>query len=400
MMAAISAGSSGNEVTLIERNPSLGKKLLLTGGGRCNLTNACAPEDLVDHFSRTGNFLRDAFGAFNNADLIKFFLKNKLLTRTEEKNRVFPVTDKASSVLNVLEMKLRALKINVIFEKRVKDLICDKNVVKGVSCTDGSKIKADAVILTTGGVTYPATGSTGDGIKIAGLTGHGIVPLKPGLVSLDLSKEYPGSLEGLSLKEVKLTFRAGKTRSVSGPDDLMFTGRGISGPVTFFSSAKVIDWLDDNKEVFVDMDIVPATSSKDLESILLGKLSASSGKGIRNVLKEVVPVRFASFLLCVARILPEKKANQVTAGERKRLIKLLKELRFNVSGGGSFDKAQVTRGGVSVRDIDPRTMGSRKIKGLYFAGELIDVDGDCGGFNLQAAFSTGYLAGRVHPGDV
>jgi len=393
MMAAISAGLSGKDVTIVERNFSLGRKLLLTGGGRCNLTNACEPEDLVDHFSRTGTFLRDAFNMFNNIELLRFFSENKLSTKTEEKGRVFPITDKALSVLNVLEVKLRALKINVLSGKRVKDVILDKNVVSGVLCTDGSKVKAAAVILATGGVTYKATGSTGDGIKIAERMGHRVVPLRPGLVSLELSKEYPGGLEGLSLNEVKLTFRAGKTRSVSGPDGLIFTERGISGPAVFFSSAKVIDWMNDEKEVSVDIDMMPTISCKGVEGILLNKLSASSGKGVKNIIKEIIPARLAVFLLQLAQIQPEKKSNQITDKERKRLVGFLKELRFNVRGGGSMDKARVTRGGVSVKDIDPRTMGSRKIKGLYFAGEMIDIDGNCGGFNLQAAFSTGYLAG-------
>ncbi|MGB2630290.1 MAG: NAD(P)/FAD-dependent oxidoreductase [Candidatus Omnitrophota bacterium] len=394
MMAEISAASSENKVTLVEKNPSLGRKLLLTGGGRCNLTNKCGTEDLVDHFSKTGDFLRNAFKAFDNEDLVRFFAERGLNAKTEENGRVFPVTDKASSVLDVLRKELNGLKVKILLNKSIKEVLLGKDAVRGVSCADGSVIEAGKVVIAAGGLSYKATGSTGDGIKMAGKTGHRIVPVRPGLVSLDLAGNRPRALEGLSLNGVKLTFRSGKTKFVSDPGDLLFTRNGISGPVTLSSSARVVDWMGEGREVSVEIDIMPLVNAEGLSALLSRKLSSSPRKSLKNILREMVPVRLADILLDIAELHPEKKANQITAKERKQLAALLKGLRFDVSRSDSFEKAQVTRGGVSTKDIDPRTMESKKIKGLYFAGETIDVDGDCGGFNLQAAFSTGYLAGR------
>ncbi|MFH1845969.1 MAG: NAD(P)/FAD-dependent oxidoreductase [Candidatus Omnitrophota bacterium] len=394
MMAAISAALSGSRVTLVEKNGSLGKKLLLTGGGRCNLTNMRESREFIDHFSKTGDFLRDAFKLFDNKKLLKFFASKGLITKTEEKGRVFPVTDKASSVLDLLKNELNQLNVKILYNTNIKKIFADKNGIKRVICDDEDIIRADRVILATGGLSYKNTGSTGAGIKMAEKMGHKIVLIRPGLVSLTLKGNYPKVLQGLSLDKVKILFRAGSSKFISTEDSLLFTGWGISGPVTFSSSAKVVDWISDAKKVVVEIDIFPNISSKELEKRLEHELVTGSGKITRNVLKEIVPIRLADVILDIAEILPQKKANQITLKQRRLLVSLLKGMKFDVTGSASIEKAQVTRGGVSVKDIDPRTMQSKKVKGLYFAGEMIDVDGDCGGFNLQAAFSTGYLAGR------
>ncbi|MGB2601102.1 MAG: NAD(P)/FAD-dependent oxidoreductase [Candidatus Omnitrophota bacterium] len=393
LMAAISAASNQNKVTLLEKNKHLGRKLLLTGGGRCNLTNICESEDLIHHFSKTKSFLRDAFKVFDNNDLISFFAERGLGTKVEENGRVFPVTDKASSVLDLLEEELKKLKIKVLINTSVKEVLVSQSVVKSVFCEDGTIIEADKIIVATGGLSYEATGSTGDGIRIAEKLGHAIVPVKPGLVALTLESTLLEGVEGVSLDNVKLVFRAGNKKAASEKGSIIFTKNGISGPITLSSSPKVVDWLNEGKKVSLEIDIMPMLDPKETEDMLIKKISESSVKGVKNILKEFVPMRFSNLLLELSGIPQDKKANQLTSEERKELIMLFKGLKFNVANIISFEKAQITRGGVSVKDIDPKTMESKKVKGLYFAGEMIDVDGDCGGFNLQAAFSTGYLAG-------
>ncbi|MFC1548709.1 NAD(P)/FAD-dependent oxidoreductase [Candidatus Omnitrophota bacterium] len=393
MMAAISAASDQNEVTLIEKNEHLGRKLLLTGGGRCNLSNICKSEDLIHHFSKTGNFLRGAFKAFDNDDLISFLAKRGLKTKVEENGRVFPVADKASSVLDLLEEELKKLKIRTLVNTSVKEIIASQSAVKNVRCEDGIIIEADKVIVATGGLSYKATGSTGDGIKMAEKLGHTIVPLRPGLVALTLESTLPERLEGVSLDDVELIFKADKKKVASGKGSLIFTKDGISGPITLSSSSRVVDWLNEGKKVSLEIDIMPMLDPKETEEMLIEKISESPAKSLKNILKEFAPMRFSDLLLELSKIPQDKKANQLTSKERKELIMLFKGLKFDVANSVSFEKAQITRGGVSVREIDPKTMESKRLKGLYFAGEMIDIDGDCGGFNLQAAFSTGHLAG-------
>ena len=394
MMAAISAASVGREVTLLEKNQHLGRKLLLTGGGRCNLTNTCELDDLIDHFSRTGSFLRDAFKSFDNNDLISFFTERGLEVKTEDNGRVFPVTDKASSVLDRLVEEMKKLKVKVLINTSVKEVATSGDRVKSVLCADGTFIETDKVLMATGGLSYSATGSTGDGLRVAESLGHKIVPTKPGLVSLSLESTIPSTVEGISLEGVKLIFKCGKEKISSAEGSIIFTKNGISGPVVLSSSGRVIDWLRDGKKVSLELDIIPRLDEKRAEEMLIEKLAELSSKTINNVLKEFVPSRFCDLLLKESGISQDKKANQVTSTERKSLLSLLKGLKFDVANTISFEKAQITRGGVSTKEINPKSMESKILKGLYFAGEVIDVDGDCGGFNLQAAFSTGYLAGH------
>jgi len=393
MMAAISAASQKKEVTLIEKNEHLGRKLLLTGGGRCNLTNTAESKDLIQHFSKTGNFLRDAFKIFDNNDLMAFLSERGLKTKAEEYGRVFPVTDKASSVLDLLEKELKKLKIRVLVKKRSKEIMVSQSGVKGVLCEDGTVIEADKVIIASGGLSYEATGSTGDGIKIAEKLGHTIIALKPGLVSLALESTIPKRLEGVSLSDVKLIFKAGKKKLESEEGSIIFTRNGISGPITLSSSSKVVDWLNEGRKVSLAIDIMPMRDEKETDEMLVNKISVSHVKVIKNILKEFAPMRFSDLLLELSKIPQDKRASQLTSKERKNLVMLFKGLKFDVADTVSFKKAQITRGGVSVKEIDPKTMESKKIKGMYLAGEMIDIDGDCGGFNLQAAFATGHLAG-------
>ena len=394
MMAAISAASSGSKVTLLEKNDALARKLLLTGGGRCNLTNSCRPEEFLDNFSKTGSFLRDALKSFGQQELISFFSERGLEVKIEDNGRVFPVTDSALSVLEILRKELDRLKVKILFKKSVKEVIVSNGKVRGVSCWDGSVINSERIVIATGGLSYRATGSTGDGLLIAEKMGHRIVETRPGLVSLQLEGTSPKKLEGLSLDDAVLTFRAGKSKIRSPKGSLIFTSSGISGPAVFSSSDRVVDWMQEGRRVSVEINIVPSCSDKEVDTVLSKEVSNSPGKEMKNLLKELVPARLSEVFLKEAHILSDKKAKDLKEKERKCLASLFKALRFNVSGSGSFEKAQITRGGVSVRDIDPKTMQSKKVEGLYFSGEIIDIDGNCGGFNLQAAFSSGYLAGQ------
>ncbi|MFH0855522.1 MAG: NAD(P)/FAD-dependent oxidoreductase [Candidatus Omnitrophota bacterium] len=394
MMAAIRAAECKSEVILIDKNPAPGKKLLLSGKGRCNLTNACDLDSFLKRFSGNGQFLRDAFNKFFNRELMDFFVSRGLELKTERQLRVFPVTDSSASIAGALEKELAKQNVKLMFKRRVKDIRVKDKEVKGLSLDDGEFIPADRIILATGGVSYGFTGSTGEGLDMAKSSGHGIVSLRPGLVPLVVREKYPKSLEGLTLKNISIKFCSPKNEIVSEVGELLFTGFGISGPLVLTLSGKIVDWLNDKKEVSVEIDLKPGLSRQQLDARLLREFKTDAKKGVKNVMKNLLPLRLIGLFLELARIDPHKKANQVTASERLALINLLKGWRLGISGPLSLEEGMVTKGGVSLKDINPRTMGSRRVLGLYFCGEMIDVDADTGGFNLQAAFSTGYLAGE------
>ncbi|MDP8264073.1 MAG: NAD(P)/FAD-dependent oxidoreductase [Candidatus Aceula lacicola] len=396
MMAAISASGAGANVILIEKNAVFGRKLLLTGKGRCNLTNRCSLEEFLKRFSKnSGQFLRDAFKALFNEDLIDFFEDRGLEMRTERQQRVFPVTDKSSSVIRVLAKELQKKNIKVCFSTTVKNIWTDEEGrVAGVSLSDGKKIKVDKVILATGGLSYQFTGSTGEGFKFAERLGHRIIPLRPGLIALKTKKKDLKVLSGVALKNIRLYFKAGKKEVASSIGEFLFTGFGISGPLILSMSGVVVDWIQEGIGAFVCIDFKPALSFEQLEARFLKDFKASPKKSIKNSLKDFLPKCLIDIFLERSGILPDKRVNQITPKEREKLVLLFKRFSIEISKSLPLEEAMVTRGGVSLRDINPRTMESKKVKGLYFAGEIIDVDGDTGGFNLQAAFSTGYLAGK------
>ena len=394
MMAAIRAAELGGDVSLIERNPSLGKKLLLSGKGRCNLTNACDLELFLKRFSKNGQFLRDAFKKFFNLDLINFFEKRGLRFKVERQLRVFPATNKSDSILEVLKKELFKHKVNILYKNQLQDVFMQNNRVKGVLLSGGEVIPADRIILATGGISYSFTGSTGDGARIAKKLGHRIVAFRPGLVPLETRQTYPGLLEGLTLKNIRLKFSAGGRAILSEIGELLFTAFGISGPLVLSLSGQIADWLGENKHVYVEIDLKPALSKEQLNARLLREFRANAKKSIKNVLKSLLPMKLVDVFIEITKISPLKLASQITQAERYGLISLLKALHLDITRLRPIEEAMITRGGISLRDINPRTMESRLIKGLYFAGEMIDVDADTGGFNLQAAFSTGYLAGE------
>lgn len=394
MMAAIRASELRQDVTLIEKNPILGKKLLLSGKGRCNLTNACDLDSFLQRFSRNGQFLRDTFKKFFHLDLMRFFEQRGLKLKTERQLRVFPQTNRANSIVELLKKELCKNKVKIIYRAVMKDIFLQENKIKGLLLGDGRIIPADRLILATGGVSYSFTGSTGEGHELARKLGHRIIPLRPGLVPLQIRQQYPNLLEGLTLKNIRLKFSDGKKEIISPIGELLFTHFGISGPLVLSLSGEIAVWLKENNHVYVEIDLKPALSKEQLRARLLREFKLNSKKTIKNTLKSFLPKRLVDVFLGVAKILPDKKVSQITQKEREGLISLFKAMRLDIIKARPIDEAMITRGGVSLKDINPRTMESRIIKGLYFAGEMIDVDADTGGFNLQAAFSTGYLAGE------
>jgi len=398
MMAAIRAAALGQDVTLLEKKDSVGNKLLLSGKGRCNLTNTEELEYFLKRFSKNGDFLRDAFKKFFNRELMDFFEQRGLKLKIERQMRVFPQTDSSASILNILKKELEKTGVQVIYKAKVVNLLLADDKVKAVRLENGRNIPCDKVILASGGANYSFTGSDAAGINIAAKLGHGIVSLRPGLVPLDVKEAYPRKLEGLTLRNIKLKFSDGKAQIISEIGELIFTSSGISGPLVITLSGRVIDMLAQNKKVSVEIDLKPALSNEQLDNRLLREFKANAKKSIKNALKELLPLRLIKVFIEAAAIDLLKKCSQITQDEREKIVSLLKGFKMNISGARPIEEGMVTRGGVSLKEIDPRTMESRLIKGLYFCGEMIDIDADTGGFNLQAAFSTGYLAGESAAG--
>ena len=394
MMAAIRASQLNQRVTLFEKNPFFGKKLLLSGKGRCNITNACNLDLFLCRFSKNGQFLRNAFAKFFNQDLINFFEDRGLELKVERQMRVFPSTDSSESILEVLNNELKRNRVEIICKTRIKDILVENGMVKGVLPEGSSPVFFDAVIMATGGLSYSFTGSDGEGMRIVQDKGHSIVCLRPGLVSLKVSEKYPKVLEGLTLKNIRLRFRCEKKEILSEVGEAVFTRNGVSGPLVISLSGRIIDWLNDKKKVSLAIDLKPGLTLEQVDNRLLRELRTKPKKGIRAIMRSLLPGKLADLILGIVKIGPLVKANQVNAAQRSSIAGILKGWQLTISGFGSIEEGMVTRGGVSLKEINPRTMESRLIKGLYLCGEMIDIDGDTGGFNLQAAFSTGYLAGE------
>lgn len=394
IMAAIRASQLTNNVSLIEKNDILGKKLLLTGNGRCNFTNSDGLKLFLKAYEKNGKFLKDAFRLFFNKDLINFFESKGLKTITENDKRVFPHTNKAISVCKILEKELVKNHVKIVLNKQLKDILVENNKVKAIVLYDNSKINADSLILATGGISYSSTGSNGEGIKIVEGLGHKIISLRPGLVPLITDKKNLSSLEGLSLKDVCVNFETKDKKIKTSIGDLIFTKNGISGPIILSISGQIIDLMDNNIKISASIDLVPHQNINEIERDVSNYIQNNPKKSISNVLKIKFPDRLIDYLMDILGIDPSYKANQLKAMQRKKIVSFLKSMKLEITGFESYEKAMITRGGISLKDIDPRAMSSKKIKGLFFAGEMIDINGDSGGYNLQAAFSTGFLAGN------
>lgn len=394
MMAAIRAGTLGKKVLLIERNNSAGKKILITGKGRCNITNAGEVEAFIEKFRTSGKFLRTAFFKFFNQDVAHFFEAKGLELKTERQGRIFPVTDKASSVIEVLKSYLADSKVEILYNSRLKNIKKTSGLFN-LELEGGKKIEASKVILATGGASYKVTGSSGDGYVIAKSLGHTITTLKPALVPLKTKETWIRELQGLGLENIRLTFEYGnKKKIVSDVGELMFTHFGVSGPLVLDLSGDIVAILEHEKEVKLFIDLKPGLRDEQLDSKLIHKFGIKGNVQLKNLMKDVLPQRLIPVFIDVCGSKHEVRPNQITQAERRIIVKTLKAFPLTITGSLDLEEAMVTDGGVSTKEIDPRTMGSKLVPGLYFAGEIIDGAASSGGYNLQQAFSTGYLAGE------
>ena len=402
MMSAISAAENGNDVTIIEKMQSLGRKLLITGKGRCNITSSLDMDEFIKNIPGNGMFLYSAFKNYTNQDIIKLLKEEGLEVKEERGNRIFPVTDKSLDVLKCFEKKLKSLNVNIILNTKVKEILVEDNIVKGVK-TEKEIINADKVILATGGKSYPLTGSTGDGYVMAQKLGHTITKINPSLVPLEtFDKETCKNLQGLSLKNVQIELIDKNKNKVIYEDfgEMLFTHFGVSGPTILSSSAhlvryKNIQQLFNENKISLKIDFKPALSEEKLNDRILRDFNEEKNKIFRNSLDKLLPQKLIPIIIKISGIEPNKKVNEITKIERKNLVKLLKNFEITIKGFRTIDEAIITSGGIKIKEINPKTMESKIIKGLYFAGEIIDVDSYTGGFNLQIAYSTGYTAGLL-----
>ena len=396
MMAAIAAARQGASVTLVERNPKLGRKLYITGKGRCNVTNHCAPEEILAAVPRNGKFLYSAVNRTTPGDVERFFTDLGVPLKVERGNRVFPVSDRAADIIDALFGELKRLKVPVL-QRRVLSLSQEGDGWAAETETGGLSCKA--VILATGGLSYPATGSTGDGHRMAEELGHTVVDIKPSLVPLESPDPFCGQMQGLSLKNVVLTVKTGKKKVVyQEQGELLFTHFGLSGPLVLSASAHMRNF--DKEQYICAIDLKPALDEPTLDARLVRELTQGANRDMANVLRALAPQSLVPVLLDRAGIPGERKAHDLTKQERRRLLELFKGFPVAVSGPRPIAEAIVTSGGVKVGEVDPKTMMSKKIPGLFFAGELLDVDAYTGGFNPQIAWSTGRAAGEGAAGYV
>ena len=402
MMAAAAAADKGQQVTLLERNEKLGKKVFITGKGRCNLTNASDIEEIFEHVVTNRKFLYSALYGFDNRACMDFFEENGLCLKVERGNRVFPASDHSSDVIRILEKKLKGLSVEIRLHTRVESLVteslltesgCDKRRIKGVRDERGKYYEADAVILATGGISYPSTGSTGDGHRMAEETGHKVTELYPALVPLKAREGFCRDLMGLSLKNVTATFKEGKKVLYSEFGEMLFTHFGVSGPI-ILSGASVINQRLAKNEIQLYIDLKPALTEEQLQNRLTRDFEENRQKQFKNACGGLFPARLIPVMIALSGIDPDKKACEISKEEKRNFARCIKALPLTITGTGGYEEAIVTKGGVSVKDINPSTMESKQVSGLYFAGELIDVDAFTGGYNLQIAWSTGRLAGE------
>jgi hypothetical protein len=402
MFAAYYAASAGNQVILLEQNEKLGKKIYITGKGRCNLTNAGEMEDLFSHVVSNSKFLYSAFYACDNQTVLRFFEEHGLKTKVERGNRVFPVSDHSSDVIAALQRALKEVHVQVQLHTKVTGLLVEEDAVSGVKLADGKTLLADHVILATGGCSYPSTGATGDGYRFAQETGHTIAPQTPSLVPFEVKEEWCTRLQGLSLKNIEIRIRSGKKLLYQEFGELLFTHFGVSGPVILSASAAIQPkYFSGELPLFIDLK--PALTEEQLDKRILRDFEEAKNKSFKNSLGALLPAKMIPVIVELSGIDPEKKVNEISKEERKTLVMLIKNLPLTVTGLRGWNEAIITKGGVSVKNINPSTMASKVVKNLSVCGEVLDLDAYTGGYNLQIAWSTGYLAGssinELHGGE-
>lgn len=391
MMAAIIASRNGKKVTLIEQNEKLGKKLFITGKGRCNITNACDIEDLFQNVVTNPKFLYSSFYSFSNDMVMDFFENIGLPYKVERGNRVFPVSDHSSDVIKVLEKEMKSNGVEILLNTKVSSVIIENNICKGVNINGGKAVYADSVIIATGGISYPRTGACGDGYKFAKTAGHSIVETKPSLVPFELEDSCCKELMGISLKNVSATIYANGKKIYSDFGEMLFTHFGVSGPIIIKASAYIHKYLD--KDLTLTIDLKPALDEKQLDERIIKDFNIFINKQLKNGLEKLLLRSLIPVIIDKSDLDGDKKINEITKEERHKLLVTIKNVPFKITGLRGWDEAIITKGGVKVKEIDPGTMESKLTSGLYFAGEVLDLDALTGGFNLQIAWSTGYLAG-------
>lgn len=400
MMAARTAASRGMEVILLEKMERLGRKLAITGKGRCNITNAADIEDMMEQIIGNKYFLYSALYQFTNTQVIEYFNELGVKTKVERGNRVFPESDKAMEVVEAMVNDLVGLGVKIYTKKEVKEILVEENKTCGVKCEDGSLYNGDKVIITTGGLSYPRTGSTGEGYRMAKKIGHTVIRPLPSLVPLESNQPWVRALQGVSLKNVSIKIMKDHKKVYSEMGEMLFTHFGISGPIILSGSRSLLDHMTEEekktlklKDCQVILDLKPALDEKTLDQRIQRDFEEFSRKQFKNALDKLLPNKMIDEIIKLSEIDGEKPVHQVTKEERLRLVKLLKQMTIEISKLRAIEEAIVTAGGISVDEINPSTMESKLVEGLYFAGEVIDVDAYTGGYNLQIAFSTGYLAG-------
>lgn len=393
MMAAIRAAENGANVTLLEKMNKPGRKMMITGKGRCNITNAADVPEIIRNIHGNGAFLNSSMRTFDNQDVMEFFRQQGVPVKVERGNRVFPVSDKAQDAVDAMVHRLHELGVKIELEMPVADILTQDGRVAGVRTKSGAHYKADAVILAVGGASYPGTGSTGDGYEMAKKLGHTIVPLRPSLVPLETEEEWVRDLQGLSLRHVRVTLLANNEKVQEMFGEMMFTHFGVTGPIILSLSRKAAECLAAGKYVELEINLKPALTPEKLDARIQRDFDKYIRKSLKNGLVDLLPHKMIEPLLDYAFLDPDRPVNQVTAAERHRLVEVLQHLILIVTKTRPLSEAIVTAGGVSVREINPKTMESKLVPGLYFAGEVTDVDAYTGGYNLQAAFSMGNAAG-------
>jgi predicted Rossmann fold flavoprotein len=410
LMAAGQAAQSGAHTLLLEKMNRPGRKLRITGKGRCNITNIAPLPEFIEHFAANGRFLRGAFHQFFHPELIAFFETLGVRTVTERGSRVFPASNQATDVVDALAGWVVESGVAVRTDAPVERLLVEAGRIQGVEVappparrgrsatprqSSAGQYRARAVVLATGGASYPGTGSTGDGYRLAEAVGHTVVPVRPALVPLETAGDIAPRLQGLSLQNVSVTLKVDDKACADAFGEMLFTHFGLSGPIILSLSKQAVDALRARQRVSLSIDLKPALDPQKLDARLLRDLDAHGKRQFETLLKGLLPRKLIPVCVDLTRIPGDKPAHQITAKERRRLLEWLKDLRFEITGYRPFSEAIITAGGVDLREVDPRTMESRIVQGLYFAGEVLDIDADTGGYNLQAAFSTGWVAGQA-----
>lgn len=394
MLAAVTAAGNGHEVHVFEKNEKPGKKLYITGKGRCNLTNACDMDTLFSSVCTNEKFLYSAFYGFTNQDAMAFFEKAGVPIKTERGGRVFPVSDKSADVIDALKSSMKKEGVRIHLNTVVKEVRTEDGCVSGILLADGRSIRGDAVIVATGGLSYASTGSTGDGYRFARELGHTVTDCLPSLVPFNVREDFVKEMQGLSLKNVEISIYNGKKELYREFGEMLFTHFGVSGPLILTASS-FVGKLAAKQELKLVLDLKPALSTEQLDQRVLRDFEEQKNRSFKNAAAGLFPAKLHPVMIALSGIDPDKKVNVISREERQRFVWLIKHLEMTITGLRGFDEAIITKGGVSVKEINPSTMESRLIPGLYFIGEVLDLDAVTGGFNLQIAWSTAYAAGNA-----